>query len=58
MNISEDVCQDDIWNDYREAAKVHKEVRAHAKSIMRPGMKLVDLCGQVCFIFNLLIENV
>ena len=36
-----------IWNDHREAAEVHRQVRSMARNILTPGMKLVDLASQM-----------
>ncbi len=31
----------------RKASEVHKEVRKYAQSIIRPGVKLIDICEKI-----------
>jgi hypothetical protein len=31
----------------RHAAEVHRQVRHHAQSFIKPGIKLVDMCEQI-----------
>ena len=51
-STSEDTKKKDLlWSErlakLRKAAEVHRQVRKHAQSIARPGIKLVDLCQQI-----------
>lgn len=36
-----------ILNEVREAAEVHRQVRAYAKKIMKPGMLMIDICNAI-----------
>ena len=42
-----DLLQEDVYTKFRHAAEVHRQVRGFAQSIIRPGMELADLCGQL-----------
>jgi len=37
----------DIYEDIRRAAEVHRQVRKFSQSIIKPGIKLIDLCEQL-----------
>jgi methionyl aminopeptidase len=37
----------DLYETVREAAEVHRQVRAFAQSIIRPGVRLADMCEQL-----------
>jgi methionyl aminopeptidase len=37
----------DLAETLREAAEVHRQVRAHANSIIRPGIKLAEMCESI-----------
>jgi methionyl aminopeptidase len=39
-----EVVMDEMLKSMREAAEVHREVRAYAQSLIKPGIKLVDMC--------------
>lgn len=34
----------DFLNEYRQAAEVHREVRKYARSVIKPGMSLTEIC--------------
>jgi hypothetical protein len=36
--------QDDMINDVRHCAEVHRQVRAYIRKIAQPGIKLIDMC--------------
>eukprot|EP01096_Ripella_sp_DP13-Kostka_P010407 TRINITY_DN4090_c0_g1_i2.p2 TRINITY_DN4090_c0_g1~~TRINITY_DN4090_c0_g1_i2.p2 ORF type:complete len:320 (+),score=155.28 TRINITY_DN4090_c0_g1_i2:265-1224(+) len=36
-----------IYDDLRQAAEVHRQVRKHAQTYIKPGIKLVDLCKRL-----------
>jgi methionyl aminopeptidase len=40
----------------RKAAECHRQVRKYAQSIIKPGMRLVDICEQIENTNRLLIE--
>jgi methionyl aminopeptidase len=37
----------DFLSDYRQAAEVHKQVRKHAHSAIKPGMTLTEICEMI-----------
>jgi methionyl aminopeptidase len=37
----------DLYETVREAAEVHRQVRAYAQSIIKPGIKLADMCEKI-----------
>jgi methionyl aminopeptidase len=37
----------DVYDSVRQAAEVHRQVRHYAQSIIKPGIKLVDMCEQI-----------
>lgn len=59
---SEETKKDDLkWSErltkLRKAAEVHRQVRKHAQSIAKPGIKLVDLCQQIETTLRFVIQN-
>lgn len=36
-----------MYDSVRHAAEVHRQVRHHAQSFIKPGIKLVDMCEQI-----------
>lgn len=34
----------DMYNDVRKASEIHRTVRKYMKSIIKPGLKLIDMC--------------
>ena len=36
-----------LINSVREAAEVHRQVRRYAQSIIKPGIKLIDMCERI-----------
>jgi methionyl aminopeptidase len=34
-------------NDLRKAAEVHRQTRKYAQRIIRPGMKIMDICNEI-----------
>lgn len=41
----------DMYNDVRKASEIHRIVRKYMKSIIKPGLKLIDMC-EVRFPFS------
>ncbi|KAL4162543.1 hypothetical protein PRNP1_003079 [Phytophthora ramorum] len=39
--------QEDLYETLRHAAEVHRQVRKFAQGLIKPGLKLVDLCSQL-----------
>ncbi|KAG2451907.1 hypothetical protein HYH02_003682 [Chlamydomonas schloesseri] len=46
----------DMLNDVRRAAEVHREVRKYMKTIIKPGIKLFDMCEELESRVRTLIE--
>ena len=42
-----DRAHEDLYETLREAAEVHRTVRKHAQSIIRPGIRLADMCESI-----------
>ena len=38
---------EEILTDIRRAAEVHRQVRRYAQSIIRPGIRLIDMCEKI-----------
>lgn len=55
--IKRDMSNFDLYNDIRLAAEVHKQTRAYAQSIIKPGIKLIDMCNQIETMLNTLIKK-
>lgn len=36
--------QQQIYEDLREAAEVHRQVRRHAQRVIKPGMSMIEIC--------------
>uniref|UniRef100_A0A2K5QX66 Methionine aminopeptidase 2 n=1 Tax=Cebus imitator TaxID=2715852 RepID=A0A2K5QX66_CEBIM len=46
---------EEIWNDFREAAEAHRQVRKHIMSWIKPGMTMIEICLAFptgCFLNN------
>ncbi|RLN14471.1 hypothetical protein BBJ28_00026763, partial [Nothophytophthora sp. Chile5] len=39
--------QEDLYESVRHAAEVHRQVRKFAQGLMKPGVKLIDMCTQL-----------
>jgi len=37
----------DVYREARLAAEVHRQVRQHAQTIIKPGIRLIDLCEEI-----------
>lgn len=37
----------ETMNDVRKAAECHRQVRKHAQRIIKPGMKIMDICNEI-----------
>ncbi|KAJ3071459.1 Methionine aminopeptidase 2B [Podochytrium sp. JEL0797] len=44
---AEEMMRAEEWNDIRRAAEVHRQVRSYAKSVIRPGMSMIDICETI-----------
>ncbi|XP_016342646.1 methionine aminopeptidase 2 [Sinocyclocheilus anshuiensis] len=38
---------EEMWNDFREAAEAHRQVRQYVKSWIKPGMTMIDICERL-----------
>jgi len=41
------ILNEDVYDSARQAAEVHRQVRHFAQSIIKPGIKLTDMCEQI-----------
>lgn len=46
MRAKEQMTFEDL-NDLRKAAEVHRQTRKYAQKIIRPGMKIMDICNEI-----------
>lgn len=37
----------DLYEDVREASEVHRQVRQHMQRVIKPGIRLIDMCEQL-----------
>ncbi|XP_066489476.1 methionine aminopeptidase 2 [Tiliqua scincoides] len=42
-----DQASEEIWNDFREAAEAHRQVRKYVMSWIKPGMTMIDICEKL-----------
>uniref|UniRef100_A0A3P8UYH1 Methionine aminopeptidase 2 n=1 Tax=Cynoglossus semilaevis TaxID=244447 RepID=A0A3P8UYH1_CYNSE len=51
MSIEErralDRANEEMWNDFRQAAEAHRQVRKHVRSFMKPGMTMIEICERL-----------
>lgn len=38
-----DKASEEVWNDYRQAAEAHRQVRQYIKSWIKPGLSMIDI---------------
>lgn len=38
-----DRANEEMWNDFRQAAEAHRQVRAYVRSWIQPGMTMIDI---------------
>jgi methionyl aminopeptidase len=55
--IEKDKNKYDLYNEIRLAAEVHRQTRAYAQSIIKPGIKLIDMCNQIEEMLKKLIKE-
>lgn len=39
--------EEEMWDDFRQAAEVHRQTRQHIAEFMKPGMKMIDICNEI-----------
>ncbi|KTF86206.1 hypothetical protein cypCar_00040816 [Cyprinus carpio] len=42
-----DKANEEMWNDFREAAEAHRQVRQYVRSWIKPGMTMIDICERL-----------
>ncbi|XP_071818081.1 methionine aminopeptidase 2-like [Apostichopus japonicus] len=42
-----DLAHEDIYNDLRQAAEAHRQVRKYVQGFIKPGMKMIDICEKL-----------
>lgn len=42
-----DTLWEDIWNDHRQAAEAHRQVRKHVQEFVKPGMTMIEICEKL-----------
>ncbi|XP_056116408.1 methionine aminopeptidase 2 [Rhinichthys klamathensis goyatoka] len=42
-----DRANEEMWNDFRQAAEAHRQVRQYVKSWIKPGMTMIDICERL-----------
>lgn len=38
-----DKASEEMWNDFRQAAEAHRQVRQHVRSFMQPGKTMIEI---------------
>ena len=38
-----DTIWEDVWNDHRQAAEAHRQVRQYTQSFIQPGMTMIEI---------------
>lgn len=38
-----DKANEEMWNDFRQAAEAHRQVRQHVRSFMQPGKTMIEI---------------
>jgi len=42
-----DTMWEEIWNDHRQAAECHRQVRKHVQDFIKPGMSMIEICEKL-----------
>ncbi|XP_054622525.1 methionine aminopeptidase 2 isoform X1 [Dunckerocampus dactyliophorus] len=42
-----DKANEEVWNDFRQAAEAHRQVRQHIRSFLKPGMTMIEICERL-----------
>ncbi|KAA8580341.1 hypothetical protein FQN60_005876 [Etheostoma spectabile] len=42
-----DKANEEMWNDFRQAAEAHRQVRQHVRGFMKPGMTMIEICERL-----------
>lgn len=38
-----DKANEEVWNDFRQAAEAHRQVRQHVRSFIKPGLTMIEI---------------
>lgn len=50
-----DRANEEMWNDFRQAAEAHRQVRQHVRSFIKPGLTMIDIWWGVLELITLQI---
>ncbi|PWA30194.1 hypothetical protein CCH79_00014918 [Gambusia affinis] len=42
-----DKANEEVWNDFRQAAEAHRQVRKHVRSFLKPGLTMIEICERL-----------
>ncbi|XP_019753112.1 methionine aminopeptidase 2 isoform X1 [Hippocampus comes] len=42
-----DKANEEVWNDFRQAAEAHRQVRQHVRGFLKPGMTMIEICERL-----------
>ncbi|KAJ0012630.1 hypothetical protein NQD34_016964 [Periophthalmus magnuspinnatus] len=42
-----DQANDEMWNDFRQAAEAHRQVRQHVRGFIKPGLTMIEICERL-----------
>uniref|UniRef100_A0A671X3I1 Methionine aminopeptidase 2 n=1 Tax=Sparus aurata TaxID=8175 RepID=A0A671X3I1_SPAAU len=42
-----DKANEEVWNDFRQAAEAHRQVRQHVRGFMKPGLTMIEICERL-----------
>ncbi|KAF7229458.1 methionyl aminopeptidase 2 [Nothobranchius furzeri] len=42
-----DKANEEVWNDFRQAAEAHRQVRSHVRSFLKPGLTMIEICERL-----------
>ncbi|CAL8386123.1 methionine aminopeptidase 2 [Gadus morhua] len=42
-----DKANEEVWNDFRQAAEAHRQVRQHVRSFIKPGLTMIEICQRL-----------
>ncbi|KAJ8261789.1 hypothetical protein GJAV_G00158430 [Gymnothorax javanicus] len=42
-----DKANEEVWNDFRQAAEAHRQVRKYVMSWLKPGMTMIEICERL-----------
>jgi len=38
-----DMSYEEMWNDFRQAAEAHRQVRKHVQDFIKPGLTMIEI---------------